>query len=279
MKQGLLPRGQTVAAQVPYTKRKQEWIIASVVSWNEETNSYVVKDEFPENKKLKSWTIPQHKVIRFPRTNESWEQIATGDKVLSLWYMPDTAEWSSMFYEATIVNIEEGQAYFQGKVHLRFNGDNEVYDIDATKLVKKPKRHTKAQQGQKRSFSRVNGSHTRPGQNPYPERTRKVNLPARGGITEDWIQGEEAEPQPPLAPPNKSESGVGTAEDEASGQPPMKKQKLKTEKAERKARFKDPKGCGATNLQTYRYPDFCGVLGKKIKRMNAILNERNNEKL
>jgi len=38
--QGLLPRGQTVAAQVPYTKRKQEWIIASVISWNEETNSY-----------------------------------------------------------------------------------------------------------------------------------------------------------------------------------------------------------------------------------------------
>ena len=24
----------------------------------------------------------------------------------------------------------------QGKVHLRFNGDSEVYDIDATKLVK-----------------------------------------------------------------------------------------------------------------------------------------------
>lgn len=69
-----------------------------------------MKDEFPENKKLKSWTIPQHKVIRFPRTNESWEQITVGDKVLSLWYMPDAAEWSSMFYEATIVNIEEGQA-------------------------------------------------------------------------------------------------------------------------------------------------------------------------
>lgn len=75
--------------------------------------------------------------------------------MLSLWYMPDAAEWSSMFYEATIVNIEEGQAVrdiysiislpffltlshklLQGKVHLRFNGDSEVYDIDATKLVK-----------------------------------------------------------------------------------------------------------------------------------------------
>jgi len=270
MKQGLLPRGQTVAAQVPYTKRKQAWIIASVVSWSEETSAYVVKYEFPENKKLKSWTIPQHKVIRFPRTNESWEQISVGDKVLSLWYMPDTAEWSSMFYEATIVNIEEGQAYFQGKVHLRFNGDSEVYDIDSTKLVKKPKRHTKAQKGQKRNFSRVNGAQ------PRPERTKKVNTATTRGMVEDWTQGEGEIEQPPLQP-NKSEA-TGT-EDEAGGQPPTKKQKLKTEKTDRKARVKDPKGCGATNLQTYRYPDFCGVLGKKIKRMNAILNERNNEKI
>jgi hypothetical protein len=65
-------------------------------------------------------------------------------------------------------------------------------------------------------------------------------------------------------------------EEESPGQPPLKKQKLKIEKVDKKNRFKDPKGCGATNLQTYRYPDFCGVLGKKIKRMQCILNERNN---
>jgi hypothetical protein len=134
-----LPRGQTVAAQVPYTKRKQEWIVASVVSWNEDeltyarpwrklmqwgvahmpryvvlTSSfllvallsrYVVKDEFPENKKMKSWTIPHHKVIRFPR--DLRDPLMPGDRVLSLWYIPDTEEWSSMFYEATIVNTDE----------------------------------------------------------------------------------------------------------------------------------------------------------------------------
>jgi hypothetical protein len=127
-----LPKGQTVAALVPYTKRKQEWIVASVVSWNEEEKTYafphivghrsllnlyfryVVKDEFPENRKLKSWTIPKHKVIRFPR--EDSELITVGDRVLSLWYLPDRNEWSSMFYEATIVNI--GNAEEVRHIHI-----------------------------------------------------------------------------------------------------------------------------------------------------------------
>ncbi len=54
---------------------------------------------------MKSWTIPQHKAIRFPR-DES-DPIMVGDRVLSLWYLPDTDEWSSMFYEATIVSLDD----------------------------------------------------------------------------------------------------------------------------------------------------------------------------
>ena len=64
-----------------------------------------MKDEFPENKKMKSWTIPHHKVIRFPR--DLRDPLMPGDRVLSLWYIPDTEEWSSMFYEATIVNTDD----------------------------------------------------------------------------------------------------------------------------------------------------------------------------
>jgi len=123
-----LPRGQTVAAQVPYNKRKQEWIVASVVSWNEDEMTYVVKDEFPENKKIQSWTIPHHKVIRFPRDID--DPVIPGDRVLALWYIPDTEEWSSMFYEATIVYADEA------RVRLRFTGDDEVYEIDSMKIVK-----------------------------------------------------------------------------------------------------------------------------------------------
>lgn len=120
-----------------------------------------------------------------------------------------------------------------------------------------------------------------------PERTKKANTGGntRGAGAEEWAHGEGESTEQS----SNSNDGLGVkeggaalnAEDEAGiGQPPTKKQKLKTEKTDKKAsRFKDPKGCGATNLQTYRYPDFCGVLGKKIKRMNAILNERNNEKL
>ncbi|KAL6053071.1 hypothetical protein QOT17_018193 [Balamuthia mandrillaris] len=149
-----LTKGQRVAAQVPYTKRKQEWIVASVVSWNRDDKTYVVKDEYPENRKLKSWTIPKHKVIRFPRQEK--EGIAVGDRVLSLWYLPETDEWSSMFYEATIVNIDGSE---KGKVFLKFNGDDEIYAIDTTKFVKKPKRRAQIKPGSKVGTSKNGSTH------------------------------------------------------------------------------------------------------------------------
>jgi hypothetical protein len=114
-----------------------------------------VKDEFPENKKMKSWTIPHHKVIRFPR--DLRDPLMPGDRVLSLWYIPDTEEWSSMFYEATIVNTDDMEkvdpplafpvnddrlieppfdSVQTSTIWLRFNGDDEVYEIDSMKIVK-----------------------------------------------------------------------------------------------------------------------------------------------
>ncbi len=85
---------------------------------------------------------------------------------------------------------------------------------------------------------------------------------------------------------NESNEAEAHVEDEEQ-LPPMKRQKVKFEKSEKKTsrstnghRTNDVniKNCATTNPSTYRYPDFCGVLGKKIKRMNAILNERSSDK-
>jgi len=192
--------------------------------------------------------------------------------------MPDTEEWSSMFYEATIVNIENGGR--EGKVYLRFNGDSEVYDIDPTKLVKKPKRRAKVQKGQKRNISQTTKTVN------TTDRQKRIN-PSNG-------QDEEGEAPTAKGSDNEHNDVTNGAninsvidnENDSVG-PPTKKQKLKAEKSEKKTNNRtnnrvneqNSKSTASTNLSTYRYPDFCGVLGKKIKRMNAILNERNTDKV
>jgi len=104
-----------------------------------------VKDEYPENRKLHKWKIPAHKVIRFPSDKE--EEYKEKEKVLALWYIDETEEWSSMFYNAVVVhNVKKGDE----KVSLRFEGDDEVYPVDVTKLVKKPKRSDKTRRPRKR---------------------------------------------------------------------------------------------------------------------------------
>jgi hypothetical protein len=305
-----LPRGQTVAAQVPYTKRKQEWIVASVVSWNEDELTYVVKDEFPENKKMKSWTIPHHKVIRFPR--DLRDPLMPGDRVLSLWYIPDTEEWSSMFYEATIVNTDEMDK--TSTIWLRFNGDDEVYEIDSMKIVKKPKRRAKVP---KRPFtSAINGSNSSPLHSPptdvYDDGLRshhpRFNVSPPDPLQQSQpphkkqrVMKTEMEDQhhppsrngtetSPFSPPSTSSSSssstssmsvaAAAAAATSSSSPYAKSSGANSSNGNRvvspEREHQPPQHHHApvsAAVFNNRY-QFCGVLGKKMKRMGAILNER-----
>jgi hypothetical protein len=280
-----LPRGQTVAAQVPYTKRKQEWIVASVMSWNEDEMTYVVKDEFPENKKMKSWTIPHHKVIRFPR--DVRDPIMPGDRVLSLWYIPDTEEWSSMFYEATIVNSDELEKHDRARVLLRFNGDDEVYEIDSMKIVKKPKRRSKAP---KRPFTTTSnngsssplhsplsdafedrpprGSSSPPEQPPHKrQRMVKMELEDQHPPSRNGMETSPSGPAPCL-PYTKSFGSNGS-----TTMVPFSLNSSNNNRAISPERDHHPHTPVSAAMFNNRY-QFCGVLGKKMKRMGAILNER-----
>lgn len=123
--------GQTVAACVPYTKRKKEWIVASVVTWHPNEKQYIVRDLFPENKKKQAcWPVKPNEVIVFPASES--ELYLLNDNVLSLWLEND--EWSSMFYEAVVVDSEEKF------LHLKFNGDEKSFKISKEKVVKLPKK-------------------------------------------------------------------------------------------------------------------------------------------
>jgi hypothetical protein len=293
-----LPRGQTVAAQVPYTKRKQEWIVASVVSWNEDEMTYVVKDEFPENKKMKSWTIPHHKVIRFPR--DLRDPLMPGDRVLSLWYIPDTEEWSSMFYEATIVNTDDMEK--TSTIWLRFNGDDEVYEIDSMKIVK-PKRRSKVP---KRPFtSAINGSssplHSPPTDvydEPRPHQRFNASPPEQPPHKKPrMMKMEEDQHHPPSrngmeTSPFSPTSSASTTSTSSTSSPYAKSlgangtttvggstfhlngtssnRSISPDREHQPPHHHTPVSAAVFNN---RY-QFCGVLGKKMKRMGAILNER-----
>jgi len=131
-----LPTGQQIAAFVPYTKRKQEWIIATVVKFNVDSSTYEVQDKFPENrKKIYYENVPEHKVEPFPCPDGT--QFLKGAKVLALWMIDARAdEWTTVFYKAHVV--ESGQkntALKDQTITIIFPHDQETYQVDISKVV------------------------------------------------------------------------------------------------------------------------------------------------
>eukprot|EP00274_Cyanoptyche_gloeocystis_P004484 CAMPEP_0196667598 /NCGR_PEP_ID=MMETSP1086-20130531/65170_1 /TAXON_ID=77921 /ORGANISM="Cyanoptyche gloeocystis , Strain SAG4.97" /LENGTH=221 /DNA_ID=CAMNT_0042004945 /DNA_START=95 /DNA_END=760 /DNA_ORIENTATION=+ len=126
--------GQKVAACVPYAKKTQklDWILAELLKVIPGKNSYLVNDLFPENRNQSTWTVPGDKVVAFPDKDPIF---IAGDKVLSLWQLPD-GEWSSMFYEGTVV---ETPKVLGADIRIRFRGDDLITSIKAEKVVKLPR--------------------------------------------------------------------------------------------------------------------------------------------
>jgi len=137
MAQEILEVNSTVAACVPYgTKGREEWIIAAVDGYDAFQNKYKVCDLYPESKKQATWILEPHKLTRFPNPTAKF---VAGDKVLSLWFIEDLNEWSSMFYDATVVQAEKNL------VKVRFRGENTVSKIALDKVVKKPRKMLKSE--------------------------------------------------------------------------------------------------------------------------------------
>jgi len=146
--------GQQVAACVPYTKRREEWIIARIESYDVIKDCYVVKDSYPEKrKKVLYENVPLDRVIRFPPDEK--ENFIVGEKVLSLWLInEDKDEWSTMFYEATVA---EPCKVGEKTAALIFKQDPAVYQVDKTKVVKF-KQSTRISLSNSREIEALNGN-------------------------------------------------------------------------------------------------------------------------
>eukprot|EP00741_Cyanophora_paradoxa_P021490 tig00021357_g20746.t1 len=142
----LIRSGAKVAACVPYNAknpRKLEWIMAVVSKVTKD--GYIVQDMFPENRKQSTWQVPPNKVVEFPDLNPKF---VAGDRVLALWYLPDVEEWSSMFYEATVVETPRDPKAVQ--VNVRFRGDDRPSLIQMDKVVHMPPREGSSRSSKKR---------------------------------------------------------------------------------------------------------------------------------
>ncbi|KAL0247972.1 hypothetical protein GEMRC1_003211 [Eukaryota sp. GEM-RC1] len=119
--------GKKVAALVPYQKKSPpEWI-----------GTCTVRDDVPENRKQAEWTIPATRVVEFPLSQEQLDQrtFERNETVLSLWYLTDIRDWSSMFYEAQVMSVAPNGHTLQ----LAFKGDNAIVPTPREKVLQLPK--------------------------------------------------------------------------------------------------------------------------------------------
>lgn len=138
-----LPPGQQIAAFVQYTKRKQEWIIASVVRYHEDRKTYDVQDKFPENrKKIFYEDIPERKVEPFPCPDgTSFEKGAKVSicscQVLALWMIDERSdEWTTVFYKALVMEPTTKSPDVKDQtISIVFPHDKETYLVDISKVV------------------------------------------------------------------------------------------------------------------------------------------------
>lgn len=126
-----LRTGQICAAFVPYQdEEKCDWIITRIEK-SLPNGDYVVKDEYSETQQFKHYTVKPNEVTHFPAINSAY---VPGEKVLALWYDKDSREWSTMFYEATVLEVEGPK-----KIIISFTGSPDLrVQTDDQRLAKFP---------------------------------------------------------------------------------------------------------------------------------------------
>jgi hypothetical protein len=95
--------GQVCAACVPDSETNgSAWIITRIERALP-SGSYVVRDEYSQSTPFDSYTVPVNRITHFPAVNKVY---TPGEKVLALWYDEEAREWSTMFYEATVIKTD-----------------------------------------------------------------------------------------------------------------------------------------------------------------------------
>jgi hypothetical protein len=121
--------GDVCAACVPWSKsEKPSWLVTRIESISPD-GSYRVRDEYPESDDAEIWDVQTTEIATFPAKPS---QIQSGSKVLALWYDEDSNEWSTMFYEATVLEATGTN------ILIEFVGSSLPVQTDVSKLALLP---------------------------------------------------------------------------------------------------------------------------------------------
>ena len=125
-----LRSGQVCAAYVPLPDEEGNGWIITRIEKTLPNGDYVVRDEYSESKQFEQYVVKPYHITHFPATNT--EKYREGEQVLALWYNEENNEWSTMFYEAKVVDTQNS------KIKIQFNGSNIRVETDETKLARLP---------------------------------------------------------------------------------------------------------------------------------------------
>ncbi|KAH0791462.1 haloacid dehalogenase-like hydrolase family protein [Histomonas meleagridis] len=119
---------QLCAAYVPY-QDGNAWILTRIESILP-TGEFVVCDEYDESQENKKYTVSKDHVTQSPSTLGKYNP---GEKVLALWYDDEEKEWSTMFYDAVVI-----ETISNNQVLIQFNGLPTTVQIEESKLARYP---------------------------------------------------------------------------------------------------------------------------------------------
>eukprot|EP01096_Ripella_sp_DP13-Kostka_P009022 TRINITY_DN3402_c0_g1_i1.p1 TRINITY_DN3402_c0_g1~~TRINITY_DN3402_c0_g1_i1.p1 ORF type:complete len:315 (+),score=95.91 TRINITY_DN3402_c0_g1_i1:43-945(+) len=272
---------RTVAACVPYSKRKQEWIMAILTEdYSPDDEIVCVKDLFPDKKKrVHSWKVSPSKIIPFPAAPS--ERFEKGTVVLSLW--KQGLEWSSVFYRAVVFRTPQ---IGDTEIEIRYDGDEMTYLVFRDKVVPfEPLGKNKS--GQKHSGS-TGGSSRRSGGTPL-----SPSSPGSPNSNANSPNHNSFDTSPDSSDRRRRDSfsfeGVGSkhyldshmTDQDQRYQPSTKRMRLSQEKAADQTPMISPAEIAAQQLQTittssmYRTDNSSrkdwSPLEKRIMKMAAIL--------
>ena len=79
-----------------------QWIVSRFEK-KQGSGNYIVRDDESETTEYERYVVPSTNVIPFPMPNEKYEP---GEQILALWYDENSQMWSTMFYQATVVEVK-----------------------------------------------------------------------------------------------------------------------------------------------------------------------------
>lgn len=132
-----IKNGQTCAAFVNYSGKSYSWIVSKFEK-KQPNNKCIVRDDYCEDQNFERYVVDQTCVIPFPQPNETYKP---GEQIIALWYDATDNEWSTMFYEAEVVEVIS-----QHSLLVKYTGSQTNIEIDSQKVSKYPERFNQPQE-------------------------------------------------------------------------------------------------------------------------------------